>query len=76
MKAKSVRIFLINAMLFGLLACSGEQGEAKELFETAQFEELQKNTDHARKLYEDLLKRYPKTKYAKKAEIRLAAMEK
>ena len=74
MKLASVRVFLAVASLFGILTCSGDSGKAKELFETAQFEELQKNVDHARKLYRDLLSSYPKTEYAKKAEARLAAM--
>jgi len=76
MNLKSVRVFLAGASLFGIVACSGDSGKAKKLFETAQFEELQKNTDHACKLYEDILKSYPKTEYAKKAEARLAALRK
>jgi TolA-binding protein len=76
MKLKSVRVFLAGASLFGILACSGDSGKAKELFETAQFEELQKNIDHARNLYEDILRSYPKTEYAKKAEARLAELRK
>jgi len=76
MNLKPVRVFLAAASLFGILACSGDAGKAKELFETAQFEELQKNIDHARKLYEDILRSYPKTEYAKRAEARLSELRK
>ncbi|MBC8393220.1 MAG: hypothetical protein H8E17_11715 [Deltaproteobacteria bacterium] len=62
--------------LFTIFACSSNQGEARELFETAQLEELQKNSVHARQLYEDIIKRYPKSEYAKKAEVKLAALGK
>jgi len=76
MKLKYISMLFAGMCLFALLACSGNQGEARELFETAQFEELQKNNDHARQLYKDILKRYPKSEYAKKAEVKLAALGK
>lgn len=56
------------------LSCSSNQAE--ELFETAQFEELQNNREHARQLYEDILKKYPESKYAEKAEERLSDLKK
>ena len=76
MRIKYISMFFAGMCLFALLACSGNQGEAKELFETAQLEELQKNNDHARQLYKDILKQYPKSDYAKKAQVRLTALGK
>ena len=58
-----------------LLALSGCEGnKADELLETAQFEERQNNRDHARQLYEDILRDYPKSEAARKAQDRLQEM--
>ncbi len=59
---------VIGLVLF-LSACSSDS--AKELFETAKFEELQNNKEHAKELHEEVIKKYPKSEYAKKAEERL-----
>ena len=75
MKLKYISVLFAGLCLFVLLACSGNQGESKELFETAQLEELQKNPKHACQLYQDIIKRYPKSEYAKKSEKRLAALK-
>ncbi len=55
--------------LFALSGCEGNK--ADELLETAQFEEKQNNRDHARQLYEDILRDYPKSEAARKAQDRL-----
>ena len=55
-------------------SCAGNQAE--ELFKTAQFEELQKNREHARQLYGEIIRKYPGSEYAKKAEDRLADLGK
>jgi hypothetical protein len=53
-----LRILVLIACLgLALAGCSGNG--AKELFETAQFEELQNNQEHARQLYEEIIKKYP-----------------
>ncbi len=52
--------------------CSGEKG--KELFDTAQFEEKQNNREHAAKLYEEIVKKYPDSPLAAKAKERLNAL--
>lgn len=64
-----ITIFLI---IF-LFACSGSG--AKDLYETAQFEELQTNYPHAIELYEEIVKDHPKSEFAKKAKDRLKAIE-
>ena len=70
---KQVLIMFMLAVVFSISACSGSGG--KELFDTAKFEELQNNTQHATELYEEILKKYPKSEYAKKAEERLNALK-
>lgn len=64
---------VILACLFvialGLLGCTGDS--AKEMFETAQFEEQQNNQAHAKQLYEEIIKDYPNSEYAKEASERL-----
>ena len=57
-----------------LLGCS-ESSKAKELFETAAFEENQGNLPHAKQLYQELVNLYPSTKVAEIARARLADLE-
>jgi TolA-binding protein len=56
-----------------LAACSGDQG--KQQMETAQFEEKQNNRDHAIKLYEEVISKYPGTANAKIAQGRLSVLK-
>ncbi len=67
-------LIVVFAVVFSLAvsACTGNQAE--DLFKTAEFEELQNNRDHAKKLYEDILKRYPQSGYAQKAEAKLSEL--
>ncbi len=55
-----------------LLNCSGDK--AKELLETAEFEERQMNLPHAKQLYEDVIRLYPTSKEAETAHTRLAVL--
>lgn len=66
-------IFLITLTVM-FSACSGQKAE--EIYETAQFEELQKNTVHAKQLYQEIMEKYSGTEYAVKASERLKALEK
>ena len=59
--------------LAALLAACGGSG-AKELLDTAEFEELQKNPAHARELYEEIVRKYPDSSEAKVAAERLRAL--
>jgi hypothetical protein len=54
---------------------AGCGGGAKELLETAQFEELQRNTSHARELYQEILRKHPDSPEAATAKERLAALD-
>ena len=66
------RVILVLMIILVLLFSGCSEKKAKELFEIAQFEELQKNQKHARQLYEEIIDKYPETDYAKKAEERLS----
>ena len=69
---KQIILVLMLTLALAFSGCS--EKKAKELFETAQFEELQKNQEHAKQLYQEIIKKYPKTDYAKKAEDRLSVL--
>ncbi len=62
------------AMVFVLAisSCSGKKAE--EMYETAQFEELQTNYPHARQLYAEIITKYPESEYAAQAAERLNAI--
>ena len=72
MKSMFCSLSLVCAV--ALLSCSADK--AVELFETAQFEELQNNNEHARQIYEDIIDKYPQSDSARKAEERLTAIGK
>ena len=52
--------------------CSGDK--AKDLLETAQFEERQMNVPHAKQLYEEVIRLYPSSREAQTARERLAKL--
>jgi len=66
----TMRAALALALL--LAACGGG---AKELLETAQFEELQRNTAHAQELYRTIVAKHPGTPQAATAAERLLALD-
>lgn len=72
MKKFMLIVCLLSA--FGLAGCTGNK--AAELFETARFEEVQNNKEHAQKLYAEIIQKYPESEYAKKAKERLSELEK
>ena len=70
---KIARLMLCALCCTLLLSCSGDK--AKELLETAEFEERQMNLPHAKQLYEDVVRLYPASKEATTAQARLAALK-
>lgn len=67
-----MRLWRPTWLCLAVLALSGCNGsKADELLETAQFEEKQNNRDHARQLYEEILRDYPQSEAARKAQERL-----
>ena len=69
----AVLIPLVTLTL-ALSGCSPEK-KAAELLDTARFEEKQSDREHAIKLYEEIMRRYPKSKAAVAASQRLEALE-
>ena len=65
-------ILLMITVALVVSACAVENGEG--LYETAQFEELQNNPEHARELYEELIEKYPDSEYAGKSKARISAL--
>jgi outer membrane protein assembly factor BamD (BamD/ComL family) len=70
---KRLSLILFTLLTFVLCSCSGKK--AQETYETAQFEELQRNYVHATKLYQEIVAKYPNSEYAAKASERLKALE-
>ena len=68
-----VRMLLVAGLVV-VAGCTGEKG--KEQLETARFEEKQHNLEHAVKLYEEIVAKYPGTPAAAEAETRLAELKK
>lgn len=68
------QIFSIGLMLLAL-GCGSPEAKSKELYDTAQFEEQQRNFKHARQLYERILQDHPNTETAKLAATRLKELE-
>jgi outer membrane protein assembly factor BamD (BamD/ComL family) len=70
-----MKLFMVFVVALASLMASGCTGDkCKELFETAQFEEKQRNREHAVKLYEEILAKYPGCTMARQAQDRLAAL--
>lgn len=60
-------------MLFSVaVAACGD--DPQQVYETAQFEEQQRNFTHARELYEQLVRDHPDSTYAERARKRLAEL--
>jgi outer membrane protein assembly factor BamD (BamD/ComL family) len=70
---KKLILIFVMAIAVAFSSCSGKKAE--EMYETAQFEELQKNNVHAKQLYEEIIRKYPESEYAKKASDRLNALK-
>lgn len=64
-----VAIALMGLALFAG-GCSADK-RASELLETARFEEKQNNREHATKLYDEIVRKYPDSAAAQEAALRL-----
>jgi outer membrane protein assembly factor BamD (BamD/ComL family) len=69
---KKIIMILVAIAALTLAGCSGEN--VKEVFETAQLEELQNNYDHAKELYRNIIEKHPESAYAPKAREKLDAL--
>lgn len=68
---KRVAPWLPLLLALGAAGCSNR---AAELLDTARLEEKQENLDHARQLYQQIVRDYPDSEQAKTARERLAAL--
>lgn len=50
-------------------ACANPEGQAREMYDLAQFEEQQRNFTHAQSLYAEILEAYPQTASAARARL-------
>jgi outer membrane protein assembly factor BamD (BamD/ComL family) len=73
-KRGSMRYFFLIVIILISLSTYGCGGGVEEIYETAEFEELQENREHAIELYMEILERYPDSEYAKKARERLEVL--
>ncbi len=73
MAMKSIRSMIPVLGFLLLVGCFGE--DAKLLFENAAFEESQMNWAHAREIYQDLVTRFPTSKEAELARLRLESLK-
>lgn len=73
MKAAACTTMLLTLAL--LAGCASGEKKAAELLETARFEEKQNNLEHATKLYDEILKKYPASPAAKDAAARMVELQ-
>jgi TolA-binding protein len=73
MRSRVLVLLIVLLLIFTGAACSPDGAQA--LFESAQLEERQNNTTHAKELYQEILTKYPKSEYASKAEERLRELQ-
>lgn len=71
MKHITIIFLILSALIFS--GCSA--GKAGDMFETAKFEELQNNHEHAQELYRKIIKEYPESEYAEKSKERLLELK-
>ena len=66
-------LLTFSFLILVIAACNADNG--KQQLETAQFEEKQNNREHAAKLYEEVISKYPGSANAKTAQERLAVLK-
>ncbi|MFH1026899.1 MAG: hypothetical protein V1791_02740 [Pseudomonadota bacterium] len=68
-----MKIAVLFTLLFALLlsGCASGEKKAAELLETARFEEKQNNREHATKLYNEIIRKYPTSQASRDATARL-----
>ena len=69
---KTARLVLCALCLTVLFGCSDK---AKELLETAAFEESQSNFSHALEIYQELARTYPESKEGEIARARIVDLK-
>jgi len=70
---KKTLLLLLTALTLAAAGCTPDNGSQQ--LETARFEEKQNNKEHAIKLYEEIISKYPGSANAKTARERLDALK-
>ena len=70
---RKIILVLMIALSTALSGCSGNGAE--QLFDTAKLEELQNNHEHARKLYQEIIDKYPESEFAEESKERMSALQ-
>jgi len=70
---KKILLLLLAAVTLAAAGCNSNSGSQQ--LETAQFEEKQNNKEHAIKLYEEIVDKYPGSANAKTAQERLNSLK-
>ncbi len=71
---RQILLIVMIMLALALSSCSGDGAE--QLYDTANLEEIQDNREHARKLYQEIIDKYPESEYAKRAKERLSGLGK
>lgn len=66
-----MKLFLAALLTLVFAAGCSSDKKATELLETARFEEKQNNREHAVKLYNEIIRKYPDSSAASAAKARL-----
>ncbi|MFP4349336.1 MAG: tetratricopeptide repeat protein [Thermodesulfobacteriota bacterium] len=69
-----IRLLWVILIGTGIMLGGCAEKKAKELFETAQLEERQNNSEHARRLYQEIIEEYPDSDYAEPARERISVL--
>ncbi len=69
-----IRLLWVILIGTGIMLGGCTDKKAKELFETAQLEERQNNSEHARRLYQEIIEDYPDSDYAEPARERMSVL--
>ena len=69
------KFILLLLIVLSLAAAGCNSNSGAEQLETARFEEKQNNKEHAIKLYEEIISKYPGSLNAKTAQERLAVLK-
>ncbi|OGT96176.1 MAG: hypothetical protein A2X80_00875 [Geobacteraceae bacterium GWB2_52_12] len=70
-KETPVKFVLAALLTLAFMAGCSSDKKATELLETARFEEKQNNREHAVKLYNEIIRKYPDSSAASAAKSRL-----
>lgn len=62
-------------LVFSPAGCTSSERAAQETYDLAQFEEKQGNTEHAQRLYQEIIAKHPDTSWAEKARGRLSELQ-